>query len=226
MRRRKFSSSLSDISLTSWPITSTCPASGRINPAANFIISVFPVPVSPRSTLVSPCPTSKEMPAKTSRSSKPKRMSRSEMSASPGTLCISCRADSRAGGRNVFAEFREEPSGGTSRVMRPIIDGNPWIQVESSAQAQARALLASLEEIQQQPRQEEIRHQRAHRRNHNRCSGSAPHALRSAAYPQSAVATHGGDDQSEHHRLCQPLHHVAYIQRIDRPRPELPRAEP
>src|SRR5580693_1376609 len=100
-------------------------------------------------------------------------MSRREISASPGTLCISCCAGSRNGGRNVFAVLREEPSGGTSRVMRPIIDGNRQIPAESSAQVRARDATTSLEEIQQQSRQEEIHHQRAHRRDNHRATTTA-----------------------------------------------------
>src|SRR6202453_4431601 len=140
-------------------------------------------------------------------------MSRREISASLGTLCISCCAGSRNGGRNVFALLREEPSGGTSRVMRPIIDGNQQIPAESSAQGHARGTTTLLEKIQQQSRQEEIHHQRAHRRNNHRGSRRAPHSLRSAAHPQSAVTTHRRDDQSEHKWLGEPLYHVADIQR-------------
>src|SRR5271154_402958 len=84
MRRRKSSSSFSVIVPTSWSVTRIFPASGRIRPAASFMIRVFPEPLSPRSTFVSPADTLKETPRKISPSSKPICTSLKTISGSPG----------------------------------------------------------------------------------------------------------------------------------------------
>src|SRR5262249_32896231 len=73
--RRNARRSFSGMSDTFWPSTSMLPLSGRSNPAAIFSESVFPVPVSPSKTTVSPSRTQKDTPRRICPSSKPMRTS-------------------------------------------------------------------------------------------------------------------------------------------------------
>ena len=118
------------------------------------------------------------------------------MSGCPGTSAVCCGALARrGGGRRALARFEEESSGGTSRVMGGIINGNRgigagdrfWGRREGSQRLQ-------VEHIEEETREEEVNYQDPDGGDDYGAGCSAAYALGAAADAQAAVTTYGGDD--------------------------------
>src|ERR1700678_2382859 len=210
----------------SWPITRTLPESGRIKPVAIFINSVFPVPVSPSNTFVSPGCTSKETEFRTSRSSKPMEMLRKEISGAPGTIfsIIGWRGGEKVpSARATSARLRDEIGGGRSLVIRWIIDanGSPSRRRKLCQDRSGRRL----ENVEEQLGDEGVHNQDEHRGDHDRSGRGAANALRSAFHTQPLVTADRCDNQAEDKGLGQALYDIADFQRLDRARPDRDRAQ-
>src|SRR5450631_1953011 len=167
--------------ITSWPITRTVPESGRSNPAAIFISRVFPVPLSPSKTFVSPWRTSNEIERRTSRSPKPMEMSRKEIRGSPGAIfsIMGWLAGAKPGSaRPPSARLWDDIGGGRSVVIGGIIDVNAArVAAENNG---ADASRRRLEKIEKQLRNKGVYDQNEHGGDHDRRGGGAANALRPA----------------------------------------------
>src|SRR6266478_5773168 len=205
---RNASSSLSFISETSCPKTITLPLFGASNPAAIFNVSVFPVPVSPRSTSVSRSRTWNVTPRSTCPSSKPTHTSSNVMAG----------AVSSASWIKVAMEFTFDYNGNSLLICERAVAGGEIAQSLVSENL--------VRQIEGDFRKKCIRHNNKHGRDDHRLGRRTPYALRAPSHREPFVTTDRREDESEGHRFRKPLHQVGKFQRIDGAPPKLDGPQP
>ena len=232
------------------PITQNLVPSRRcIKPAASFMISVLPEPLSPSRTFVSPGEDLKRNALRTSPSSKPMRTSLKTISGSPGAQVrhrrqpdrhpnlqfISCKTDGRRCAYDGNAPRRRSREG---RENHPrIIDGNQadsqsmdfgcvgivYRREHGTSHAHGGKLIC----------ERRTAAMRERKKSPTRISteemttadgGGAADALRAAADAQALIASDRRDNQGENQGLREALDEIAEFERVNGARPELHRA--